>query len=188
MDHVFRHIEKLLLSQDGHDSGKLSLTEAARKQLEELIPLIGRYRSLVEYAAPPGHGPAEEDEQAEVWGLLGAMDRQLAHIQQYLKPTEWRRTMARARRNYLLAASRSLDSPRYSLHYLSVSSLLGKAFPRRWWTIAYSAAQLFLSSPEVEQHMEQAPPHAGVEPPAPAPLAERSGITPDAHGHSELAG
>lgn len=149
MDHVFRHIDRLLFPR-GHDPGKHTVDADLIKELHAVMPLIGRYRALVEYAAPPGQGPEDDDERAEVWGLLGAMDRNLAHIQQHQHQlekrdgTEWRRTMARARRNYRLAATHSLDSPRYSLHYLSVSSLLGKRLPRRWWTIAYSAAQLFL--------------------------------------------
>lgn len=145
MDHVFRRIDQLLFLTP-QSSGEYRLSSDKQQELYALMPLIARYRSLVEYSAPPGHGPAEMDEQAEVWGLLGAMDRNLAHIQQRQSrdPTEWRHTMARSQRSYLLAAHRSLNSPRYALHYLSVSSLLGKSYPRRWWIIAYSAARLFL--------------------------------------------
>ncbi len=143
MDRVFRHIDHLLFSAQGENRDS---SQTTAQELPALMQLIARYRALVEYAAPPEHAPADMDEHAEVWGLLGSMDRNVAHIQQHTAPSsmEWRHTMARSRKNYLLAANRSLNSPRYSLHYLSVSSLLGKGFPKRWWTIAYSAARLFL--------------------------------------------
>ncbi len=143
MDRVFRQIDTLLFPPQGSQAEP---AQSTKDQLAELLQLIARYRALVEYAAPPLHAAADLDEHAEVWGLLGSMDRNVAHIQQHTAPgsMEWRHTMARSRKNYLLAANRSLNSPRFSLHYLSVSSLLGKGFPKRWWTIAYSAARLFL--------------------------------------------
>lgn len=145
MDNVFRRIDRLLFQQEPR-AGAMKLADSEKKELGELMSLIARYRALVEYSAPPGHAAADSDEHAEVFGLLGSMDRNLAHIQQHLSSdvTAWRQTMARSRRSYLLAANRSLNSPRYALHYLAVSSLLKESFSRRWWIIAYSAARLFL--------------------------------------------